>query len=120
MICGGNQAALEFFKKNGMNHETAQGEAKYTSRAGKLYRDKLDKDALAVVLEGSPAPSPALGPVSDGLDELESQLMALALPAKPTTASASSPSVPAAAAAPTARSQTAAARPTTGASRIPY
>jgi hypothetical protein len=42
MIAGGNPAAHEFFKKQGMGPEL-QGEAKYSNRVAQLYRAHLDK-----------------------------------------------------------------------------
>ena len=42
MIAGGNPAAHEFFKKQGLGTDV-QGESKYTHRVAKMYREHLDK-----------------------------------------------------------------------------
>ncbi len=47
VLAGGNPAAHDFFKKQGMGADV-QGETKYTSRAGQLYRAHLDKLAQCV------------------------------------------------------------------------
>jgi hypothetical protein len=47
VLAGGNPAAHDFFKKQGMGSDV-QGETKYTSRAGQLYRAHLDKLAQCV------------------------------------------------------------------------
>lgn len=47
VLAGGNPAAHDFFKKQGVGADV-QGETKYTCRAGQLYRAHLDKLAQCV------------------------------------------------------------------------
>ena len=82
MVAGGNQNANDSFKKNGFVPMSVFGEAKYTSRAGKIYKDWLDKEVQAIVLDFEDASqqestSQVNGGMS-GLDALENEIMLLA------------------------------------------